>query len=103
MKKILKILGKRGRITIPWEIRSVMGFAYNDVVSFEQNNDIIIVRREKLCDGCNGAEPDVPDKVAALNDLINKLTPEAIRALLIHLSTRWAEIQGNATTETDRI
>ena len=36
-KTIYKILGKRGRITIPWEIRRELGFAYNDVVSFQMD------------------------------------------------------------------
>ena len=29
MNKTYKILGKRGRITIPFEIRQKLGFAYN--------------------------------------------------------------------------
>jgi len=36
--KTYKILGKRGRITIPFEIRQEMGFAYNDVISFERGD-----------------------------------------------------------------
>ena len=32
--KMLKVLGKKGRITIPFEIRQRVGFAYNDVLSF---------------------------------------------------------------------
>lgn len=59
--KINKILGKRGRITIPYEIRLKMGFKYNDVVSFEeQDNNTVIIRREKICDGC---KKDVPNPV----------------------------------------
>lgn len=34
MKKLFRILGKRGRITIPYEIRQRVGFSYNDVLSF---------------------------------------------------------------------
>ena len=52
MKKTYKILGKRGRITIPYEIRKSVGFAQNDVLSFEQGKDnrSVVVRREKICD-----------------------------------------------------
>lgn len=32
MNKMYRILGKRGRITIPFEIRKRVGFAYNDVL-----------------------------------------------------------------------
>ena len=39
MKKMLRILGKRGRITIPFEIRQRVGFAYNDVLSFTEADD----------------------------------------------------------------
>lgn len=30
--KIFRILGKRGRVTIPYEIRQRVGFKYNDVL-----------------------------------------------------------------------
>jgi len=47
MTKILKILGNRGRITIPFEIRQRMGFAYNDVLSFtEADSRTVIVKRQ---------------------------------------------------------
>ena len=47
-KTIYKILGKRGRITIPWEIRKELGFSHNDVVSFEVDGCSVIVN-EKSC------------------------------------------------------
>lgn len=34
MTKLYRILGKRGRITIPYEIRKRVGFSYNDILSF---------------------------------------------------------------------
>ena len=37
MDKTLKILGRRGRITIPYDIRKRLGFEKNDVLSFEDN------------------------------------------------------------------
>ena len=57
MNKQLRILGKRGRITIPYAIRQRVGFAYNDVLSFtEQDDRTVVVRRERLCDSCAGQE-----------------------------------------------
>ena len=51
MNKLYRILGKRGRITIPYEIRRRVGFQYNDVLSFtEQDDRTFVVRREKICD-----------------------------------------------------
>lgn len=59
MLKINRVLGKKGRITIPFEIRQRIGFKYNDVLSFTQQDDgSVVVRREKLCDNCKYLEED---------------------------------------------
>lgn len=98
MKKMYRILGKRGRITIPYDIRVKVGFQQDDVLSFEESEDgrAVIVRREKICD-CerNGkkAEKEVTDEIT-LYDFLNGLTLEQQRAALIHLSVKWAEVQG---------
>lgn len=39
MKKIYRILGRRGRITIPFEIRQKVGFKQDDVLSFTESED----------------------------------------------------------------
>ena len=41
--KIYKILGKRGRITIPYEIRQSLGFEEKDVISFEPQDDGTVI------------------------------------------------------------
>jgi len=94
-KTIYKILGKRGRITIPWEIRKELGFMYNDVVSFETDGRSVLVKRKKICDGCKSHPLTEPqDSSAVLKELLDDLTPEELRTALIHLSVRWAEMQG---------
>ena len=92
MSKIYKILGKRGRVTIPFEIRQRVGFSYNDVLSFTEAEDkrTVIVRREKICDGCKTTDKKDMDEVTLL-DFLNSLSDEEQRAALIHLSVRWAE------------
>lgn len=96
--KINKILGKRGRITIPYAIRMNLGFSYNDVVSFEeQDNNTVIIRREKLCDGCKNSEQNAVDKPTdeiTLLDFLDGLEPTEQRAALIHLTLKWAQHQG---------
>lgn len=54
MTKLYRVLGKRGRITIPFEIRQRVGFTYNDVLSFTESPDgrTVTVKREKICDNC---------------------------------------------------
>lgn len=47
--KILRILGKRGRVTIPFEIREIVGFGYNDVLSFTVNDeDTVTIKKERI-------------------------------------------------------
>ena len=50
MAQMYRILGKRGRITIPYEIRQRVGFSQNDVLSFTESPDgrTVLVKREKL-------------------------------------------------------
>ena len=89
MTKLYRVLGKRGRITIPYEIRRRVGFIYNDVLSFtEQDDRTVVVKREKICDNCC-AEPTKTVKTKQ-----DSLSSDEQRAALIHLSVRWAEQQG---------
>lgn len=92
--KIFKVLGKRGRITIPFEIRQRKGFSYNDIISFEEQDDrTVIIRREKICYGCKVAEKKETDTVTLL-DFLNGLSLEEQYAALVHLSVKWAEKSG---------
>lgn len=98
--KILRILGKRGRVTIPYEIRQEVGFKYNDVLSFVQaDNNTVIVRREKICDeGCPMYnEYNQPSKAGStITEYLDGLTAEEQRTALVHLSANWAAQQGGA-------
>ena len=97
MTKLRRILGKRGRITIPYEIRQRVGFAYNDVLSFTEAKDgrTVIIRREKICDDCIDRERIEIEKTVDLEDFLNDLSSEQQRKALIHLSIKWAERQGD--------
>ena len=95
--KTYRILGKRGRITVPYEIRCKVGFKQNDVLSFEESADgrTVVIQREIICD-CNGEKSkdkkDKQDEIT-LYDFLNGLSPEQQRAALIHLSVKWAQNQ----------
>ena len=97
MKKIFRILGRRGRITIPFEIRQKVGFKQDDVLSFTESEDgrTVIVRRERICD-CAKSEPGSTKNEVTLYDFLNSLTPKQQRAALIHSSVKWAETQGES-------
>ena len=99
MLKLYRVLGKKGRITIPYEIRQQIGFRYNDVLSFTEFDDgSVVVRREKICDNCNvfthEFENNFEDNIS-LEDFLDSLSEEEQRDALVHLSLLWAEKQKN--------
>ena len=53
--KTYRILGKRGRITVPYEIRRKVAFKQYVVLSFEESADgrTVVIKSEIICD-CNG-------------------------------------------------
>lgn len=93
MLTLYRVLGKRGRITIPFEIRKRIGFRYNDVLSFTQQDDgSVLIRREKICDNCKDIADEYEDDIT-LEDFLDSLSEEEQREALIHLSLLWAEKQ----------
>lgn len=93
MLKIYRVLEEKGRITIPYEIRQRIGFRYNDVLSFTQQDDgSVLVRKEKICYNCKESEEDFEDNFT-LEDFLDSLSEEEQRDALLHLSLLWAEKQ----------
>ena len=93
MLRLFRVLGKRGRITIPFEIRQRIGFKYNDVLSFTQQDDgSVVVRREKICDNCNEFAEEFEENFT-LEDFLDSLSEEEQRDALVHLSLKWVEKQ----------
>ncbi|MDR0884525.1 MAG: AbrB/MazE/SpoVT family DNA-binding domain-containing protein [Oscillospiraceae bacterium] len=94
MHKITKILGKCGRITIPFEMRLALGLQDHDVVSFALDGDTVLVWRENVCDKCTVPSKDAEaDRTVTLLQLLDDLSPAELRAALIHLSVKWAQMQ----------
>jgi bifunctional DNA-binding transcriptional regulator/antitoxin component of YhaV-PrlF toxin-antitoxin module len=86
--KIYKILGKRGRITIPYAIRQKLGFEKDDVISFEAQDDgSVSIRAEPRCCGCR--EDDQPS-IVSLQDILDELPMDAKRDALVYLSVQLA-------------
>lgn len=93
MMKLYRFLGKRGRITIPYEIRKYIGLRHNDILSFTQQNDgSVWMKREKICDDCISIEDECTNDVS-LEDFLDSLSEEEQRDALVHLSLLWAEKQ----------
>ena len=93
MLRLFRILGKRGRITIPFEIRQRIGFKYNDVLSFTELDDSsVVVRKEKICDNCKELAEEYEENFT-LEDFLGSLSEEEQRNALLHLSLLRAEKQ----------
>ena len=91
--KLHRFLGKRGRITIPYEIRKYIGLRHNDILSFTQQNDgSVLMKREKICDDCISIEDECTNDVS-LEDFLDSLSEEEQRDAIVHLSLLWAEKQ----------
>ena len=75
MDKIYRTLGKRGRTTIPYAIRVRLGLRHNDLLSFEEDGDAVIVRREKVCNNCFADDIDFSEEDSndALFDFVDDL------------------------------
>ena len=93
MTKPIKILGKRGRVTIPYEIRQALGFTDNDILSFTAQPDgTLLVRREKLCDDSEEKQEPAEKRTSdSVMELLDSLPDSQQREILIQLSVRWAE------------
>ena len=92
MTKPIKILGKRGRVTIPFEIRQALGYTDNDILSFTAQPDgTLLVRREKLCDDCEEEPAEEKKSCESVMELLDSLPDSQQREILIQLSVRWAE------------
>ena len=93
MMKLYRFLGKRGRITIPYEIRQQIGFRCNDVLSFTKlDDDSVVVRKEKICDNYNEFAEEFEENYT-LEDFLDSLSEEEQKDALVHLSLLWAEKQ----------
>ena len=80
--EIYRILGKRGRTTIPLELRQLVGFKYNDVLSFKWDGaDSVIIKREKICDNCSEKQKRKKEK-AEMNEFLEQM-PDWFRELAL--------------------
>ena len=84
MSKHFRVLGKRGRVNIPVEVREKLGWSGNEILSFEvQSNGTLLVRKVQI----NAEKKDCESILAMFNSL-----PESQqREVLIKLSVKWAE------------
>lgn len=85
MNKVFRILGKRGRITIPFEMRVQLGIMHNDILSFQADGTKVIVTKEKLCSNCTSSEDS---KKLIIKEYIDSLSPCDQQNLIMQLTSK---------------
>lgn len=92
--KTLRIIGKKGRITIPYFLRQQLGIKQGDVISFAaENNDELIVHKERLCNNCLFEKNNMAEASGPIFDILDSLSEAAKFDLLACLNERWATDQ----------
>ena len=87
--KIFRIIGREGRITIPWAIRQKVGFRPDDVVSFQlMEDDSVLVRRERTC---GKEKTPSAGRDASIMAFLDSLDEKQRYSALVHLSVLWAQ------------
>ena len=93
--KTYRVLGQKGRTTIPLSIRMRLGLRCGDVLSFDEENGTVIVRKEKICDRCKDkSEP----QGLSLPALADSLSQDERRVLLTCLIAKFSEELGATHT-----
>ena len=60
LHNVRRVIGIKGRITIPYHIRMAMKIKYNDVLSFSigDNPNTIVIEKLNICNHCNATPKD---------------------------------------------
>lgn len=77
MNKIYRFLGRKGRTTIPIQIRLALQLSRGDLISYSVQGNTIIITTEKVCSNCREHEP--------VADLAEQMTPQERREMLSYL------------------
>lgn len=95
--KTYRVLGQKGRTTIPFSIRMRLGLRCGDVLSFAEENGAVTVRKEKICDRCkeNRILPEHSD-TDSFSSFTEQLTTDERRVLLTCLIAKFSEELGDA-------
>ncbi len=95
--KINAIVGENGEIIIPQSIRKNIGLEYNDVISFEQQDEnAFLLKKEKVCECCDCGKVShfvKPTDETTLLDFFDGLSLEEQRAVFFHLTMKFANMK----------
>ena len=86
MATIRRILGKRGRTTIPYDFRQILDLRYNDVLTFAMNDakTCVIITKERICTDCLKFVPG--GKEVSLDDFLSQMSRDEMIKTIAALS-----------------
>ena len=93
LSKIIRILGIKGRTTIPYTIRRILGFVVGDILSFRIDGDCVVIKKEKLCDNCENPEWDEKE----FDRFLDMLSPKEIAHAVKRLTEKLCNIGSDGT------
>ena len=100
MVRIKRILGKRGRTTIPYEFRKILDLRHNDVLTFAMNDaeNGVVITKERICtDDCIFLHPTGKD--ISLDDFLSKMNREELVKAIAALSKALVEKEADHETQ----
>jgi len=100
MARIKRILGKRGRTTIPYEFRKILDLKHNDVLTFAMNDaeNCVVITKERICtDDCIILHPNGRD--VSLDDFLSKMNREEMLKAIATLSKALVEKEDRHETQ----
>ena len=91
MKAITRILGIKGRITIPYSIRMYCNIKKDDILIFEAiDKDTVLIKLKNICPypktACCKDEENFD-----INEFLDRLSPKQQYDALVHLTLAWAD------------
>ena len=94
---VRRVIGIKGRITIPFRIRRFVGIKYNDVLSFSlgEEPDTIVIKKLKLCNNCCGDDSENDEKMAELQDFLKNYSSTDINRALKILEEEYSKGDSN--------
>ena len=83
LHNVRRVIGIKGRITIPYHIRMAMKIKYNDVLSFSigDNPNTIVIEKLNICNHCNATPKE--ENVIELQKILKGFSREEINKALI--------------------
>ena len=99
MATIRRILGKRGRTTIPYEFRQILNLKHNDVLTFAMNDEgtCVVITKEKICTDCIKYVPYGKD--ISLDDFLSRMNKNEMLQAISALSKALVDKEESHATQ----